>query len=136
MKYKKLLLASFVNKETVNHFLMGLKNNHDVEQDDVFCFEFSDTDYLLTYKIKTGFGDKFDIKKQLPKTVQIHKKKTTFFTINALNRLIERDCGLHGGNINHKEHNIDWGLYGGKIILLKNNMLDITDISRVFLSNS
>jgi len=136
MRYKKLLLASFVGKEYITQFLEGLRDNHGVEEDKIFCFEFSETDYLLTYKIKIDFGVKFDIKKQLPKTVQIHKKKTTFFTINALNRLIERDCGLHGGNINHKEHNIDWGLYGGKIILLKNDVLDITDINRVFLPNS
>ena len=136
MQYKTLLLASFVEKDFLHNFLHNLKENHNVNDDKVFVFELNDRTFLLTYKIKIDLGVRFDIKRELSKTIQIHKKKQTFFTINALNRLIERDSGLSGGNINHKEHQIDWSKYENKLILLKDDKLVISDISRVFLSNS
>jgi hypothetical protein len=135
MQHKILLLASFVDKNDIHKFLFNLKENHNVEPDKVFIFELSDKDYLLTYKIKVDVGNRFNIKKELPKTIQIHKKQKTFFTINALNRLIERDCDLESGNVNHKKFNVDWSNYEDTIILLKKDNLEITNISRVFLSN-
>jgi hypothetical protein len=135
MQHKILLLASFVDKNDIHKFLFNLKENHNVEPDKVFIFELSDKDYLLTYKIKVEVGNKFNIKKELPKTIQIHKKQKTFFTINALNKLIERDCDLESGNVNHKKFTVDWSNYEDTIILIKKDNLEITNISRVFLSN-
>lgn len=136
MQYKTLLLASFVDKEYLHKFLHNLNTNHRVNNDKVFIFDLTDETYLLTYKIKIDLGVRFDIKKELPKTIQIHKKKQTFFTINALNRLIERDSDLMRGNINHKEHQVDWGMYENKLVLLRGDVLEISDINRVFLSDS
>lgn len=136
MQYKILLLASFVKKSQLDIFLSDLSEKHNVKPDKVFVFELNEDTYLLTYKLKVDLGVRFDIKRELPKTIQIHKKRLTFFTINALNKLIERDCGLFEGNINHIEHQIDWELYQNKLVLLKNNRLEVSDIKRVFLSNS
>jgi len=136
MQFKTLLLASFVEKDYLHKFLHNLSENHRVSNDKVFVFDLNEGTYLLTYKIKMDLGVRFDIKKELPKTIQIHKKRQTFFTINALNRLIERDSGITDGNINHKEHQVDWSKYENKLILLKGNKLEISDISRVFLSDS
>jgi hypothetical protein len=135
MQYKTLLLASFVNKDYLYKFLEDLNQNHNVRSDKVFVFDIDEDTYLLTYKLKIDLGIRFDIRKELPKTIQIHKKRLTFFTINALNKLIERDSGLLEGNINHKEHQIDWNKYENKLVLLKNDKLEITDINRVFLSD-
>jgi hypothetical protein len=135
MQYKTLLLASFVDKDYLHKFLHDLSTNHNTNSDKVFVFDLNDDTYLLTYKIKLDSGVRFDIKKELQKTIQIHKKKLTFFTINALNKLIERDSGL-SGNINHKEHQIDWTKYENKLILLRGNKLEISDINRVVLPNS
>tara|TARA_Y100000389_G_scaffold198328_1_gene234656 strand:+ start:5411 stop:5818 length:408 start_codon:yes stop_codon:yes gene_type:complete len=135
MQHKILLLASFVDKNDIHKFLFNLKESYNVEPDKVFIFELSDKDYLLTYKIKVEVGNKFNIKKELPKTIQIHKKQKTFFTINALNKLIERDCDLESGNVNHKKFTVDWSNYEDTIILIKKDNLEITNISRVFLSN-
>jgi hypothetical protein len=132
MQHKTLLLASFVDKTNLSHFLNDLDVNHNIKNDKVFIYELNEHTFLLTYKIKLDVGIRFDIRKELPKTIQIHKKKLTFFTINALNRLIERDSGLDQGNINHKEYNIDWTMYENKLILLKGDKLEISDISRVF----
>ena len=134
MQYKTLLLASFVKKKYLDKFLHDLSENHNVKSERVFVFELDEDTYLLTYKLKIDLGTRFDIKRELPKTIQIHKKRLTFFTINALNRLIERDSGL-SGNVNHKEHQVDWVRYENKLILLKNDRLEISDIDRVFLSD-
>tara|TARA_R110000803_G_scaffold169931_1_gene232966 strand:- start:366 stop:776 length:411 start_codon:yes stop_codon:yes gene_type:complete len=136
MQYKTLLLASFVEKDYLQKFLHNLNDNYRVRKDRVFVFDLNEDTHLLTYKIKIDLGVRFDIKKELHKTIQIHKKKQTFFTINALNRLIERDSGLGAGNVNHKEHQIDWDKYDNKLILLRGDKLEISDISRVFLSDS
>ena len=135
MQHKILLLASFVGKNNTREFINDLKINFDIKPDKVFVFELNDDTYLITYKLKIDIGIKFDIKKEIPKTIQIHKKNLTFFTINALNKLIERDSGLLVGNINHREHQIDWNVYENKLILLKNDRLEISNINRVFLSN-
>ena len=136
MQHKILLLASFVDKNYIHKFLYTLRDKHGVDPEKIFVFDLSEDDFLLTYKLKIEPGERFDIRKELPKTIQIHKKQKTFFTINALNKLIERDSGLEDGNINHKQHRIDWGLYENKLILLKKDRLEISDIKRVFLSNS
>jgi hypothetical protein len=136
MQYKTLLLASFVDKNYLHKFLHNLSENHNVKSDKVFVFDLNEDTYLLTYKIKIDLGVRFDIKRELRKTIQIHKKRQTFFTINALNRLIERDSGLTDGNINHKEHQVDWAKYENKLVLLRDDKLEISDINRVFLSDS
>lgn len=132
MQFKTLLLASFVDKNYVTHFLRDLDDNHDIKSDKVFIYELNHNTCLLTYKLKLDIGVHFNIKKELPKTIQIHKKRLTFFTINALNRLVERDSDLDYGNVNHKEYSIDWSKYENKLILLKDDKLEISDISRVF----
>lgn len=135
MQYKILLLASFVQKDYTRKFLNDLDVNHNVKSDKVFVFDLNEDTHLLTYKLKIDLGVKFDIKKEIPKTIQIHKKRLTFFTINALNKLIEKDSGLLEGNVNHKEHHVNWDSYENKLILLKNDKLEVSDINRVFLSD-
>lgn len=87
-------------------------------------------DLILTFKIFLNIGERIDIRKEFRRTLQVHKKGKTFFTINALNRLIERDFNLTPGNIDYKSHEVEWDNYQDKFILLKNNVLDILDIKR------
>ena len=104
------------------------------QKENVFFFK-TEEDYLLTYKINIDVEHKINIKKELPKTIQVHKKGDTIFTINALNKLIEQESGL-GGNVNYKEYKIDWEKFKNKIILLKGDNLEINTIERIFLSES
>lgn len=136
MQHRNLLLASFIKKDRVSDFINILKNSLGLDSDKIFTFDFDEVTYLLTYKVKVDAGQKFNIREELPNTIQIHKKKKTFFTINALNKLIEEESGSDGGNINHKEFNVDWDRYDDKIILLRKEGLSIIDITRVFLPNS
>lgn len=135
MQQKILLLASFVKKKDVNVFLEILEKKHKINKDKVFIYEIKEDELLLTYRLTLDLGFRFNIKSELPKTMQIHKKMSTFFTINALNRLIEINNGVDGGNVNHKDFKVDWNQYRDKLLLLKNNKLDIIEINRVFLDN-
>jgi len=132
MQQKTLLLATFVKEDRINWFLNRLWKNFNVKKQNVFFFK-TDVEYVLTYKLNLDVDKKIDIRKELPKTIQIHKKGDTIFTINALNKLIEQESGLQG-NVNHKEYQIDWQKYTNKIILLKGTELDISSIERVFFS--
>jgi hypothetical protein len=80
-----------------------------------------------------NLGERINIKKELPKTIQIHKRGGTFFTINALNKLIERDHGLDNGNVDYKNYEVDWENYQDSIILLKNESLEILGLKRKFI---
>ena len=135
MQQKILLLASFLRPEYLDSFLNKIKKKFDIKKEQIFFFKIEDGSYLLTYKVYVDFENKIDIKKELPKTIQIHKKGDTIFTINALNKLIEKESGL-SGNVNYKEYKINWDDYKNKIILLKGDNLEITNIERIFLSES
>ena len=135
MQQKTLLLASFLKADYIESFLQKIKKKFGVKKEQVFFFKIENGDHLITYKIYLDIDNKIDIKKELPKTIQIHKKGDTIFTINALNKLIERESGF-AGNVNHKEYKINWEDYKNKIILLKGENLEINNIERIFLSES
>ena len=135
MQQKILLLASFLRPEYLDSFLNKIKKKFGIKKEQIFFFKIEDGSYLLTYKVYVDFENKIDIRKELPKTIQIHKKGDTIFTINALNKLIEKESGLNG-NVNYKEYKINWDDYKNKIILLKGDNLEITNIERIFLSES
>jgi hypothetical protein len=133
MQKKIILVATFIETEHLSDFLYKIYKNYGVNKKTVFAFDTGLGNTLLTYRIFLNLGEKINIRKELPKTVQIHKRGTTFFTINALNRLIERDFDLDGLNINYKSYDIDWSKYKNTIILLKNDVLEILDLERIFL---
>lgn len=130
MQKKILLLVTFVSPDYLDKFLFKIYKQFGVNKKKVFVFETDTEDLVLTYRIYLDFDKKINIKKELPKTIQIHKKAGTFFTINALNKLIERDNNLDGGNIEYNKYEVNWDEYVDKLILLKNNELDILSLKR------
>lgn len=130
MQKKTILLTTFVNPSYLENFLNMLEKRHSIKREDVFIFETTGEDLILTFKIFLNIGERIDIRKEFRRTLQVHKKGKTFFTINALNRLIEIDFDLTPGNIDYKSHEVDWSKYSDKMILLKNNELEILDIKR------
>ena len=130
MQKKTILLATFVNPNYLEKFLNKLYRKFSIKKQSVFIFETEGEDYLLTYRIFLNLGQRVDIRKEFRKTIQVHKKLNTFFTINALNKLIEKENNLTPGNIDYKSHEIDWSKYSDKIILLNNDELDILDLKR------
>ncbi len=130
MQKKIILLATFVEPKYLEKFLSKLLRRFSIKKKSVFVFETEGGDYLLTYRVFLNVDEKIDIRKEFRKTIQIHKKGLTFFTINALNRLIEKEFNLKPGNIDYKSHEIDWDKFKNKIILLKNGELDILDLKK------
>ena len=53
-------------------------------------------------------------------------------TIDHKNKLVEFKSGL-AGNVEHKEYKIDWQEFDNKIILIKNENLEIIPIERFFI---
>ena len=128
---KVLLLASFLREDQISVFLKKIENKFGVKKENLFFFKDENGEFILTYRLYLDHDNKIDIKKDLNKTIQIHKKGDTMFTINALNKLIEGESGTL--NVNHKDYKVDWEKHKNKIILLRDNKLEITSIERIFI---
>jgi len=77
-----------------------------------------------------NFDEKRNIRKELPKTGQINKKGTTFFTSNALNKLIEKEHNISKGNTDYSSYQVDWEKYQNTMITLRNNNLEILHLNK------
>lgn len=130
MKTKKII-ASFVYPERIDWFLSFLHDNFNITKDDVFCFKIlnNETKYLVTFKLDYD-NNKIEFKTKLPSSLTIHKKGTTFYTINALNKLIDELIGV--SNIDKKTVKINWEEYKNKFIVTKNKEVSILEIERIF----
>lgn len=131
---KTLLLASFIFPERLDWFINYLDTKFNIPKDKVFCYKNTNDEskLILTFKLITVDNKKIDLKNLFPNAIIIHKKGTAFYTINALNKLIEKESGSQVGNIDYKSHIIDWAKYQDKFILINDKELSILDIERVF----
>lgn len=130
MEKKVILLASFTDYDYLDKFLFKIYKKFGVKKKSVFVFETEENDLILTYRLFLDFDQKLNIRKELPRTIQVHKKGTTFFTINSLNKLIEKEFNLDGGNVNYSKYNIDWSKYENCMISLKNDNLEILRLNK------
>jgi len=130
MQKKVILLATFINSEYLDKFLYKIYKNFGVKKQSVFLFETNDNQLILTYRLFLDFDQKIDIKKELPNTVQIHKKGNTFFTINSLNKLVEKEHNISKGNADYSQYEIDWSKYENTMVSLKNDVLEILPLNK------
>jgi len=130
MQKKTILLATFLTKDYLDKFLYKIYKKFGVKKKSVFLFETESGDLILTYRLFLEIGQKINIRQELPKTVQVHKKGTTFFTINSLNKLIEQEFNLLEGNIDHSQYEIDWSRFEDCMISLKDNQLEILKLNK------
>jgi hypothetical protein len=130
MKTNKLI-AVFVFKERIDSFISFLLINFNITKNKVFCFKVlnDENKYLVTFKIDLTKIN-ISLKTKFPQFLTIHKKVSTFYTINALNKLIEELIGP--SDVDKKTVMINWSEYKNKVILLKDNELSILDIERIF----
>jgi len=131
---KTIILASFVYSERLDNFLRFLYKKYKVRRERVFMYDNIDDPKktILTYKIFLNQGERVDLNEFFPKTIIVHKKKECFYTINALNLLIETLSPTDVGNIDHKQINVNWDEYQNKMLLSVNNDLIIYNIKRNF----
>lgn len=131
---KKLLIASFVYKKNIKEFLPYIEKEFKIDPKKVFIFENlnDDTQFITTFYIEIPIGERINLKDYFRNALIVHKKKDTFYTINALNKLIERDYNLEKGNIDYKRWAIDWNAYRDKLIVNSNNNLVLIGLKRFF----
>ena len=132
--FKIITLASFVVNDKIESFINYLYKRFKISSDRVFIYDIVEetTKKILTFRIYLKDEKKINLQSFFPPTIIIHKKGECFYTINALNKLIEQETGGEKGNINYKDHKIDWDNHQGKILLTKINELIIMDIKRNF----
>lgn len=132
---KNLLLVTFLTNKTLPGFLRYLSKKFNIKAQSVYVFKSVDDEDKLfaTFRIFLDDTEKLDIKTNFKNTLLIHKKGTTFYTINALNKLIEKEYNLEIGNINYKEYSIDWLKYENKFLLIQDNELQIKSVTKISL---
>ncbi len=130
---KTILLASFIFTERLDWFLGYLNKQFGIQKEHVFCYKNMDdeTKVIITFRFILP-EIRVNLKELFPSAVIIHKKGEAIYTINALNKLIEKQLGSSLGNIDYKSVPIDWSSYQNKMILIKDNELVILNINRVF----
>ena len=131
---KKPLLASFVFPERLDWFLDYLEEKFNIPKDKVFVFKILDDEskVMVTFKFINKTDKRINFKRLFPDAIQIHKRGTCIYTINALNKLIEETSGMELGNINYKSVKINWDNYQDKLIIKKNGNLFLYNIKRIF----
>lgn len=131
---RSIILASFVFPERLDTFLNYIQKRFKMDRERIFIYENLDDPIkkIVTYKIFLKDGKRVDIKSIFPTTILVHKKGECLYTINALNKLIEKEHNLDSGNIDHKQYDIDWSKHQNKIILTNKEGLVINTIKRVF----
>jgi hypothetical protein len=130
---KIITLASFVYLDKIDSFKKYLYNRFKILDKNIFQYTFNEEDKkILTFMVKLNQGQRIDTNSFYPSTIIVHKKGECFYTINALNQLIEIISDTDSGNINHKNVKIDWDNYQNKILIIKNEELKILTINRDF----
>ena len=131
---KKLLILVFINKNNINKEINFIENEFDINPKSIFKYEITDnpSEYVLTFYTHVDVGDFMNVKDYFDNAIIVHKKQKTFYTINALNKLIEKVYDLEVGNIDYKQWDVDWSQYENKLILNSKNNLSIISLKRVF----
>jgi hypothetical protein len=131
---KTILLACFIFPERVDWFLNYLKAKFGIEKEKVFCYKNlnDESKFIITFKLVIKEGKRLNLKELFPSAISIHKKGNAIYTINALNKLIEKNYNGDIGNIDYKSVKINWEEYQNKMILITDKELSILSIERVF----
>ena len=126
MSTNGIIIGTFVRKNKILSFLETLRGDYGIKLEKVFVYEINtnQSEYLVTFK--TFDKDRF-IKKISNATV-MHVKNGCLFSINALNRLIEKE---KGENVPNNEYLVDWNKYKDNLIILTGGELSISKLSKI-----
>ena len=122
-----IIIGTFVKKNKILSFLEVLMMVYKINLDRVFVYRIDTNrfEYLVTFKT----FDKEKFIKNLPNATVMHVKNGCLFSINALNKLIEKD------NANcdkpNNEFIVDWDKYKDKLIILTGGELSISNITKI-----
>ena len=130
---RMVTLASFVYNDKIESFKKYLNKRFDIHIKNIFEYDYGEFNkVILTFRIKLDEDQKVDINSFFPPTIIVHKKGECFYTINALNKLIESLYDVQSGNVNYSDFNINWDDYQNNFIIIFSKELKILDIKRNF----
>lgn len=123
---KYVLIGTFVQKDKILTFLEYLKRKFHLDLNYIFVYEIdgNDNEYIVTFK--TSHKEKY--LQYIKNSTVMHVKNNCLFSINALNKMIERETQ---GNVPNNEYLIDWDNFKNKIIILTNGELNIQSIRKI-----
>lgn len=131
MLNKKNLIGTFVKKHKILSFIEKLKNTSKIKSKDIFIFtiEGNENEYLITFK--TGTTNR--LINSFYKSTTLHVKNGCLFSINALNKLIEKENDTTINN--HKDYVIDWEKYRDNLIIMTSGKLCIYKLTKLIDKN-
>ena len=91
----------------------------------VYSIDTNKYEYLLTFRA----FDKEKYIKKLDNSTVMHVKNGSLFSINALNKLIEKE--KTNSDKPNNEYIINWDNYKNKLIILTNGKLSLSNITKI-----
>ena len=127
MSVNGIIIGTFVKKNKILSFLETLKHGFKVNLDKVFIYSIDTNkyEYLVTFKTY----DKERFIKNLSNATVMHVKNCCLFSINALNKLIEKENS--DSDKPNNEYLIDWDKYKDKLIIQTNGELSLSNLSKI-----
>ena len=127
MTERGIIIGTFVRKNKILSFVETLKNDFNIKLDKVFIYSIDTNprEYLVTFKT----FDKEKFIKNLSNATVMHVKNGCLFSINALNKLIERDN--EGSEKPNNEYIVDWDKYKDKLVIITNGELSISNLAKI-----
>lgn len=127
MSVNGIIIGTFVKKNKILSFLETLKHGFKVNLDKVFIYSIDTNKYEYLVTFKTYDKEKFI--KNLNNATVMHVKNGCLFSINALNKLIERENS--DSDKPNNEYLIDWDKYKDKLIIQTNGELSLSNLSKI-----
>ena len=127
MSVNGIIIGTFVKKNKILSFLETLKHGFKVNLNKVFVYSIDTNkyEYLVTFKTY----DKERFIKNLNNATVMHVKNGCLFSINALNKLIEKENS--DSDKPNNEYLIDWDKYKDKLIIQTNGKLSLSNLSKI-----
>ena len=127
MSVNGIIIGTFVKKNKILSFLETLKHGFKVNLNKVFVYSIDTNkyEYLVTFKTY----DKERFIKNLNNATVMHVKNGCLFSINALNKLIEKENS--DSDKSNNEYLIDWDKYKDKLIIQTNGELSLSNLSKI-----
>lgn len=127
MSVNGIIIGTFVKKNKILSFLEILKYKFKISLDKIFVYLIDTNQYEYLVTFKTYNKEKFI--KNLSNATVMHVKNGCLFSINALNKLIEKENS--DSDKPNNEYLIDWDKYKDKLIIQTNGKLSLSNLSKI-----
>ena len=127
MSTKGIIIATFVRKNKILSFLERLRNEFKIGLSRVFVYKVdtNTSEYLVTFKA----FDRNEYIEKIKNATVMHVKNGSLFSINALNKLIDRE--KDGDEKPNNEFVLDWSKYRDKLIIQVSGELMISNLKKI-----